>query len=178
MKTATLLALLALSLLPLTLQAELSETLKFLAAKSDIIAVATVIAPPEFLGGSAPMMSGDPVAYWTDPIVRVKILTTLKGASDQPQPLITARTPAVAENRRIDRNDNPIVTARSMYAQGRKCILFLQDRRTNAAVGDKTSQNGEVVNLVAFDPFFSCQGYDYAMEVALRELLASLNKPE
>lgn len=154
---------------PLSAKAQFSEALKFLTAESDLIIVATVTEPPTMWGGSAPIPSEKPVAYWIDPTVRVNVVATIKGVADSDSPLITARIPAVADARE---HDNVFESMTRMYARDRKCILFLQDRRKNAAIGDKTSQNGEAVHFVAFDPFFSCQSYDRAMEIKLRELMA------
>lgn len=148
--------------------AELSDALKVLATDSDLIVVATVIDPPEGASGSAPIPSEKPVAYWTEAILRVNFVTIVKGSPDPGNPLISARIPAVAD---VRQSDNIVETMARRYARGRKCILFLQDRRTSGERG-KGSMNGEAVNYVAFDPFFSCQSYDRAMEVELRELMA------
>ena len=163
----------ALLLGPLSIHAELSEALKMLAAESDMIAVATVVEPPSMWGGSAPVPSEKPLAYWTETTVRVNLLAVIKGVPDNIKPLITARIPAFAD---VRENDDVGGNMARMYARGRKCILFLQDRRTKAELG-KAGLNGEAANLVAFDPFFSCQGYDRAMEIALRELMARKQKP-
>lgn len=167
-------AILFLAIAPLSLRAELSEILKFLAAQSDVIAVVTIAESPTMWGGSAPIPAGKPVPYWTETTVRVNVLALIKGSLGDARPLITARIPTVAGTRE---NDDPSQTMAKTYGRDRKCILFLQDRRKNAQLGQATS-NGESIHLVAFDPFFSCQSYDRAMEVTLRDDFAREKKSD